>query len=151
MVLLRCVKIKNRLRVVIDDTNYNCNLFCSFPRDIRCENGLYDVKPENIRFITLQNPRASKYYSIVCKDKIKIIDENDASSINTVIPLPTTRIFEDVDTSLCAICMTEEKFFIYEPCGHFYICEACNNLIKKNGICPICRCEISNYFSKLLL
>ena len=121
---------------MIDDSNYNRNLFCAFPRDIRFDNGLYDVKPENIRFITPRNSRGSKYYSIVCKDKIRIIDENDASTINNdktrVIPL--TRIFEDVDTSLCAICMTEEKFFIYEPCGHFYVCEACNNTIKKNGI-----------------
>lgn len=148
MVLLRCVKVKNRLRVVIDDTNYNRNLFCSFPRDIRFENCLYDVKAENIRFITLQNQRGSKYYSIVCKEEIRIIDNASTTVISP--PLPT-RIFQDIDTSLCAICMTEEKFFIYEPCGHFYVCEACNNSIKKDGICPICRSKISNYFSKLLL
>jgi len=111
MVLLRFVKIKNRLRVVIDDVNYNRNLFCAFPTNIRFENGLYEVKPENIRFITLQNQQRSKYYSIVCKDEIRIIDENVSSISKTIIP--PTRIFEDTDTTLCAICMTEEKFFIY--------------------------------------
>lgn len=43
------------------------------------------------------------------------------------------------DDSICAICRSESKYFVFGPCGHFHTCKSCGLSLK---VCPICESEI---------
>ena len=38
----------------------------------------------------------------------------------------------------CSICLENNSEYIFIPCGHFCICENCNNEYNQD-ICPLCR------------
>ena len=64
------------------------------------------------------------------------------------IDLSNLKIYQDVDVSECAICLTNEKNTIFNPCGHFYCCDVCSKQIKS---CPICRTNITASIHKNLV
>ena len=52
------------------------------------------------------------------------------------------KIKEISENNKCSICLTNEKKYIFIPCGHNCICESCNTKLIKSSLnfcCPICR------------
>ena len=41
----------------------------------------------------------------------------------------------------CLVCMDAQKVMMFSRCRHLSVCEACGNLLKKDGAyaCPLCR------------
>ncbi|CCU55446.1 inhibitor of apoptosis 4 [Adoxophyes honmai entomopoxvirus 'L'] len=143
---LICINYKNKLKISINDTRYNRNilsiniltfllkyfLFCNFPRNLRKLNKIYRVKLEDIKLIT---GKTRDYY---------YISRNNIELLNN-IKFEDIKIYSDKDMDNCIICLDNEKFYIYIPCGHFYVCKFCQKNIKT---CPICRSNIVNCISK---
>jgi hypothetical protein len=131
-VYLECVKVRSKLRVRIVSAGYYNDANCMFPRDIRAAGRKYRVHRWNVSLITT---RGKYYYSV--KTGIEVLpDILDASQI---------KVFEDASTDECAICMTENKSVIVNPCGHYYMCNTCCHSVDK---CPICRGPISGFLKK---
>ena len=140
MIRLKCIKVGNKLRIRIISPGYFNEANCQFPRDLRVENRIYEVPADSISLIS----RSKNYYNIK-KNSIKIIDEID----NLTMVLIKIKVFEDVSSDDCAICMTNEKCMIIVPCGHYYTCEECISKIKKStGCCPICRITFTKVINK---
>ena len=135
LVRLKCVKVDSKLRIRIISPGYYNTANCQFPRDLREEGRVYEVKPEDITLIT----RTKNYYNIK-KSGIKILSDLDLIS--------TLKIFEDTQSDDCAICMSEEKCMIITPCGHYYTCASCTTKINK---CPICRIPFTKSIHKSTL
>lgn len=142
-VQLHCKRVRGKLRIVVEDDRYFKNLFCQFPRSIRLENRLYVVKLENIRIIC---GRRKDFYKILKPQDIRIVDEVEYQKQHSGVHF-ISRIFQSED-ELCAICMDQERFIIYQPCGHYYVCKECSIQLKK---CPICRCDIQKKLLKTQL
>jgi hypothetical protein len=132
---LQCVKQGSKLRVRILSPGYYHDANCQFPRDLRIEGRHYRVSPHNISLIT---SRGKYYYSITSRSAIEVIE---AGNIN----LDNLKIYEDSETSDCAICMALPKDSVMYPCGHFYTCGECS---KKLEICPICRQKVTQVIAK---
>jgi hypothetical protein len=130
-VRLKCVKEAGKLRVRIISSGYYTNANCQFPRDIRCDGGLYRVRPEDIRLITT---RGKFYYSIKANAVTVVTDYDSGGTVNA-----PTNVYEDVDTPDCCICMCVEKEIVF-GCGHLYTCTSCSHRVSH---CPICRQHIT--------
>ncbi|CAG2161655.1 unnamed protein product [Oppiella nova] len=131
-VFLECVKVGGRLRVRILSSSYYTDANCQFPRNIREENTLYSVPPEAIKLIIRPT---SKYYRIDPK-LITVIQNVSKRAL-------IKKVFTDAENDECIICMSEKKYYVFSPCGHFYICKEC----KEGDMdkCPICRSNIRGY------
>lgn len=129
MVLLKCFKEKNKLRVKIQSSGYLNTANCQFPRDLREEGRVYEC-PENC--ISLAKI-GSKFFYRISKSGITILNDT------TIHKMPD-KIFTD-DNPDCAICFSEPKDLIFIPCGHFSICGCCDKKLTKR-VCPICRSSI---------
>ena len=141
VVRLKCVKIGSKLRVRILTPGYFTNANCQFPKDLRVEGRMYDVDVDAVKLVT----RNKNFYSITKKSAIKIVSDVDALTDLLNETKINITIYEDNSSDDCAICMTEEKCMIIVPCGHYYTCASCTELIKK---CPICRCGITKSINK---
>jgi hypothetical protein len=135
-VQLICVKEKSKLRVKIITQSYINYANVQFPRDLRIEGRKFKV-PAN--YVNLICSRGKYFYSVKKREQIEIIDNIDLSNL---------QIYQDVDVSECAICLTNEKNTIFNPCGHFYCCDVCSKQIKS---CPICRTNITSNIHKNLV
>jgi len=69
----------------------------------------------------LENVLLSKQNSVSSKIKITLVKKDEEES------------------SLCVICMENEKKLLLIPCGHYCLCEKCKEKILQ---CPICRKDI---------
>jgi hypothetical protein len=107
-----------------------------FPRDIRVVGRKYRVPRRHVSLIT---NRGRYYYSV--KTGIEVL--NDAGGVT--MRAEEIKIFEDTTTDDCAICMTEKKSVIVNPCGHFYMCGGCASHVNA---CPICRGPIYGRITK---
>lgn len=132
VVLLECVKVGGRLRVRILNPSYYTDANCQFPRSIREAERLYSVPPEAIKLVIRPS---SKYYRIDPK-KITIMQDVDKRAL-------IKKVFTDAEKDECIICMSAKKYYVFAPCGHFYICEGCKEGVS--GWCPICRTKIQGY------
>ncbi len=128
-VYLQCVKERTKLRVRITSGSYFRDANCMFPRDLRVEGRRYRVRP---RAVTLISTRGKYYYSIKPSD----IEVVDTSNIH---------IYEDEGTVECAICLTEPKSMVINPCGHYYMCGTCAPAVRT---CPICRGPVASLINK---
>ena len=53
--------------------------------------------------------------------------------------------YEEYDTD-CIVCMDQVKNTVFIPCGHCLCCTACaEEVLKKNGKCPVCSTFIDSY------
>lgn len=129
-VILKCTKENNRLRVKIITPNYFNDHNCQFPRAIRVENRLYEVPASDIKLVE----GVKRGFYRVNHKNIRIIGEGEEIDGKSV-----ERIFEDESERECAICLVEDKFYVFGPCGHFYVCKTCS---PKCSTCPICRNNI---------
>lgn len=134
-VRLQCVKEGGKLRVHIISSGYYTSANCQFPRDIRCEGGLYRVCPEDIRLVTT---RGKFYYSIKANAVTVVTDDDTGTDVTGIIKTKPT-IYEDADTLDCCICMCVEKEIVF-GCGHLYTCTSCSHRVSH---CPICRQTIT--------
>jgi hypothetical protein len=135
LVELQCIKVGSKLRVRILTPGYYRDANCQFPRDLRVEGRHYKVSPSIISLITT---RGKYYYSVTNRGAIQVVDA-------TNIDLNALKVYEDTDTTECAICMSAPKDSVMYPCGHFYTCDECS---KKLTTCPICRQKVSQIISK---
>lgn len=133
-VYLECVKVRSKLRVRIVSAGYYNDANCMFPRDIRKEGAKYKVSRWNVSLITT---RGKYYYSV--KTGIEVLPDI------SVMKHEEIKVFEDASTDECAICMTEKKSVIVNPCGHYYMCNSCCHSVSS---CPICRGPISGFLKK---
>ncbi|CCU56364.1 inhibitor of apoptosis 4 [Mythimna separata entomopoxvirus 'L'] len=129
-VKLICIKHNSKLKIKINDNRYNTSLYCNFPRNIRKLNQIYEVTIDDIKLI--RGNKKDYYY--INKKNIKQVNES----------FDNIKIYSDSDIN-CIVCLDNEKYYIYEPCGHFYICKTCQINIHK---CPICRSSIINLISR---
>lgn len=104
-----------------------------FPRDIRVAGRKYRTHTSNVSLITT---RGKYYYSV--KTGIQILDEQTTKPEEFLI-------FEDESMEDCAICFTEKKSVIVNPCGHFYMCGTCSTGLT---CCPICRGPVNGLLRK---
>ncbi len=138
-VQLVCVKQGSRLRVRITTPGYLTTANVQFPRDLRVEGRRYEM-PANA--VTLVYTRSKYYYSATSKSSIKIIEE--VPTIDTA----NITVYEDTESTDCAICFAVEKSVVFYPCGHFYTCGDCSNRITN---CPICRVQIQARIDRSLV
>ena len=146
-VILECVAEGSKLRVKMKSPGYLINSNCQFPRDLRLAGRKFKVPVSDVKLMT---QRGKYFYSIKKKNNIEIIEDGDSSSITTELlqnNLKNMKIYEDSDTSDCAICLFEVKSIVFIPCGHFYTCKPCSQLLKT---CPICRENITDCVDKNL-
>ena len=134
-VYLECVKVRSKLRVRITSPGYYRDANCMFPKDLRVEGRKFRTRSWNINLITTRG----KYYYTVGKNAIEVLSEA------TIVDLSKLKVFEDSSTDECAICMTEPKCVIINPCGHFYMCATCGTSVHS---CPICRGPITSLVNK---
>lgn len=127
---LKCVKINNKLRIRIVSPGYFYMHNCQFPRAIRKENTLYEVPSADVSLVTRSGNRA--FYQIKHRN-IRIVNEEDR------LPPEDFKVYQDHGDDDCAICLSEQKHYVFGPCGHFYVCKQCVNQLK---LCPICRSNI---------
>lgn len=132
---LKCIKQGSKLRVRILTPGYYRDANCQFPKDLRVEGRHFKVTPESINLVTT---RGKYFYSIKNRSAIEVFDP-------TVIDLNRLRIYEDTETTDCAICMCLPKDSVIYPCGHFYTCNECSKQLKT---CPICRQNITQIIPK---
>ena len=50
---------------------------------------------------------------------------------------------KDDDSTICVICMDNEREIALTPCGHRCLCPGCAQLLKTN-LCPVCQTEIAS-------
>lgn len=124
-VILTCVKEKNKLRIKILTEGYYNNANCQFPKNIREEGMKYIVPTSDI---TLSEIKGKYFYRI---KKHNIIKCNNINHISKVF---------NVDNEPCVICLTNEKIWVIIPCGHYILCNECNDFtIGLEQKCPLCR------------
>lgn len=131
-VMLECVKEKSRLRVKIISPGYLNSANCRFPRNIREEGKKYSVPKSAISLIS---GRAGKYFYIIKKSEIKVLDEE----------FKVDKIYEE-EGDICIVCMDQPYDMVIVPCGHYCLCSECTHAIR-SGLdprCPICRGDIKN-------
>jgi len=140
-VILECVEEGSKLRVKMKSPGYLINSNCQFPRDLRIAGRKFKVPVADVK---LMSQRGKYFYSIKKKTNIEII-----SDITEILRdnLKNMKIYEDVETSDCAVCLYETKNIVFIPCGHFYTCKSCSGRLKT---CPICRVNISECIDKNL-
>ena len=148
-VILECVEEGSKLRVKMKSPGYLINSNCQFPRDLRIAGRKFKVPVADVK---LMSQRGKYFYSIKKKTNIEIISDGDASDTSDITEilrenLKNMKIYEDVDTSDCAVCLSETKNIVFIPCGHFYTCKSCSGRLKT---CPICRVNISECIDKNL-
>jgi len=146
-VILECVAEGSKLRVKMKSPGYLINSNCQFPRDLRIAGRKFKVPVADVKLMT---QRGKYFYSIKKKTNIEIIGNgSDASDITEILRdnLKNMKIYEDVDTSDCAVCLSDTKNIVFIPCGHFYTCKSCSERLKT---CPICRETISECVDKNL-
>ena len=145
-VILECVEEGSKLRVKMKSSGYLINSNCQFPRDLRVAGRKFKVPVADVK---LMNQRGKYFYSIKKKTNIEIISDGDASDITEILRdnLKNMKIYEDVETSDCAVCLSDVKSIVFIPCGHFYTCKPCSVQLKT---CPICRVNISECVDKNL-
>lgn len=154
-VILECVAEGSKLRVKMKSPGYLINSNCQFPRDLRIAGRKFKVPVADVKLMT---QRGKYFYSIKKKTNIEIIsdgngngdgDDGDASDISEILRdnLKNMKIYEDIDTSDCAVCLSDMKNIVFIPCGHFYTCKSCSERLKT---CPICRETISECVDKNL-
>ena len=142
IVELICIKVKSKLRVRITSDGYLKHANVQFPRDLRVENRLFKVDKS---FVKLVLTRGRWFYSVKNKNNIEIVGDN---AEHKKIDLTNMKIFEDTDTSECSICLTYDKDTIFNPCGHYYCCTQCSNMLVN---CPICMTKIEAKINKALV
>lgn len=72
------------------------------------------------------------FYRINAKlDSIKIIDDHAEVKLD--------KIFAENDNTDCCICLDNEKYYVFIPCGHYYVCKYCYPHLHN---CPLCRKNI---------
>jgi hypothetical protein len=149
-VILECVAEGSKLRVKMKSPGYLINSNCQFPRDLRLAGRKFKVPVEDVKLMT---QRGKYFYSIKKKTNIEIIENSDSSDSSNIAAeilrdnLKHMKIYEDADTSDCAVCLSDVKSIVFIPCGHFYTCNLCSQRLKT---CPICRETISECVDKNL-
>ena len=136
LVYLQCVKVNSKLRVRIISRGYNPHANCQFPRNIRAENATYTVKSSDITF----RYKGNCLFYHIAKHNIQILN-NDNINNNTIVIPTELEIFK---TPECVICLEEESYIIFMPCGHFCTCMDCNKMLKDRK-CPLCRSKIVKF------
>lgn len=109
---------------------------------------------QNLEFIELmpESDRHKEFSRNVTQEKCQHLKQKKEKTIlelqkkiienEKYIKLLEERI-DERKTSLCTICIEEERNLIYFPCMHIVACTKCDQhqMIKK---CPICRTKITN-------
>jgi hypothetical protein len=131
-VILQCIKEKNKLRMKILTNSYYTNANCQCPKNIRIANMKYYVKKSNI--VLTKHNNSGKYFYRINGTIIPFETNND----NTIIP---TTIFNDETELICIVCFENPKNIIYNPCGHYNMCNECYSKLRKK-CCPTCRKDI---------
>ncbi len=131
-VYLECVKVGSKLRVRITSAGYYKDANCMFPRDLRVAGRKYKCHRYDVNLVTSRG----KYYYTISKSGIKVLEEIDLADL---------KVFEDTTSDECAICMSNPKSVIVNPCGHYYMCSDCGKAVKA---CPICRGTIASLVNK---
>jgi hypothetical protein len=128
------VQIGNKLRVRINDKNYNPVANCQFPRHLRKNmvETRYTVPSTNIKLV---ESRGKYFY------RVSTYDLQPIGSVS----LPKIYGEDELD---CVVCYGEKQV-VYNPCCHFVCCKSCTDTIIKNTkTCPMCRAYIISVIDK---
>lgn len=143
-VILKCIKLRTKLRVRIVTEGYLNSANVQFPRDLRVDGRKFLVHKNDIKLIST---RGKYFYSVKSKYNIKIIDEEEERKIleETKIDLSNVVIYENEQETECIVCLANIKDTVIIPCGHYYSCAECCNKLSQ---CPICRTKITGRIHK---
>ena len=165
IVLLKCVKEHNKLRIKIVSPGYvqqaNCQFFKAllwkirniyqpladkyFPRDIRVDGREYSVPKTDVFMAQTKG----KFFYRIGKKNIKIIED-----ILSKDKYKDLKIYGEENLTTCSICFDdidttpEICFVIFVPCGHYVCCDRCAFTCKEKGCCPMCRAKIEEIITK---
>ena len=158
MIILECIKDKNKLRIrfncFVDNegkifTNvYNNEYNCQFPKNIRENGKFYEVNDDDVIIVESKTP----FYKIK-KNNIRILSEEESKIYESkkedkkdnkeknILDLSKLKIF---DVAECVVCLSVSSSIIFIPCAHMCVCKDCYNGIKKTkNCCPLCRRNIT--------
>lgn len=143
-VYLQCVRQGSRLRIRILSRGYFNDANCQFPKDIRTAGAGYRVRARDVKLITT---RGKYFYSVKNRDLITPIPLEEAREAikPRALPPDQLKIYEDAGMEECAVCLTEPKSVVLNPCGHYYMCGGCAGMVR---VCPICRAAILGLIAK---
>lgn len=146
---LYCVTEHRKLRVRIMSPGYLPEANCQFPRAIRREGVHYRVKSSDICLVT---QRSKWFYSVRRGAHIEILpgrpDRSGLPDLGGATVPVHLKVYEDKDTNECAVCLENPKTIVFDPCGHYYVCNVCATRLSQ---CPICRTSIRGRIDKSLV
>lgn len=107
-------------------------------------NGLYLNK---FNFSKIKaNPKVVEFYEKVKKVVIEEVEEENENSetkkVEKELDFEKYTYKETEESSLCVMCISNEKNIILLPCKHLCLCKDCSYNSKLKN-CPICRTEIT--------
>lgn len=79
----------------------------------------------------------------LCSDQLTALAETLAESLLRVQRAQQRKLQAATDERLCAVCLTETKNVVLQPCNHLVMCAACFG--KCNDVCPQCRGEVRGH------
>jgi ferredoxin-fold anticodon binding domain-containing protein len=155
MIILECITEKKKLRIrfncFIDSEGkifnnvYNNQYNCQFPKNIREDGKIYEVKDDDLIIVESKTP----FYKIK-KNNIRILDDEESKIYKTksenkteknILDISTLKIF---DIGECVVCLSVPSSIIFIPCAHMCVCNDCYGGIKKTkNCCPLCRKNIT--------
>ena len=71
------------------------------------------------------------------------IENRELLNYNNDLKIKKKLLDTTEDENMCIICYEREKRIILIPCGHYYYCEECSNLIDE---CSVCKCKIEKRY-----
>ncbi|XP_046547702.1 probable E3 ubiquitin-protein ligase LUL4 [Haliotis rubra] len=80
-------------------------------------------------------------------DKTRMHDDNVRNTERELYDgAAQPRAEENIDITLCVICLDRERNAAVFPCGHTHLCLTCvKRLREENGLCPMCQRHIQEY------
>lgn len=150
MIILECVKDKNKLRIrfnsFIDNegkvfTNVYNNIYnCQFPKNIRENGRFYEIEDNDLIIVDSITPFykiKKKNIRILSDEESKIYKKNNVKEED----ISELKIYEIGD---CVVCLSIPSNIIFIPCGHMCVCNECYQGLKKiKNCCPLCRRNIT--------
>jgi hypothetical protein len=80
---------------------------------------------------------------LLSSSELTVLTETLMESLLRVQRVQQLRLQDKVDEQLCAVCLTERKNVVLQPCNHLIMCASCFN--KCSSTCPQCRAAVAGH------
>ena len=70
---------------------------------------------------------------------------------NRTAEVPTRQRQDHDDSTLCVVCISNQKRVLLLPCRHTCVCsECCESIIQVEPLCPLCRAHIETHIEAFM-